>query len=94
MDPKTWLHSLIAAAIGGGSSALLAAVAMPEAFNLTHDGLTHLGKLALIGALVPVLTLLKQSPLPGDKTVSTTETFTPPNKMTTVEQTTNNPAKP
>ena len=94
MDPKTWLHSLIAAAIGGGSSALLAALAMPEAFNFTHGGVVHLVKLAVIGALVPVLTLLKQSPLPGDKTVTTTQTFTPPATLTTVEQTTNNPAKP
>ncbi len=61
---KAWIHSIVAAAIGGASTAALAALAMPDAVNFTHDGLVNAGKLVLIGALVPVLTLLKQSPLP------------------------------
>mgnify|MGYP001554629127 CR=1 FL=1 len=64
MNWKTWLHSLVAAAIGGASNAALGAVAMPETFNFTHQGWLNLGKLAFMGAVVPVLTLLKQSPLP------------------------------
>jgi hypothetical protein len=63
---KVWLHSIVAAAIGGASNALLGAVAMPDTFNLTPAGLANLGKIALVGMLVPVLTLLKQSPLPSD----------------------------
>ncbi len=59
---RAWLHSLVAAGIGGGSNALLGAIAMPDTFN--HAGLTNLGKIALIGILVPVFTFLKQSPLP------------------------------
>ena len=64
----TWLHSILAAAIGGASNAALGAIAMPDTFNFSHAGLVNLGKIALIGALVPVLTLLKQSPLPGTVT--------------------------
>lgn len=77
MNWKTWLHSLIAAGIGGASNAALGALAMPDTFNFSHAGLMNLGKMALIGALVPVLTLLKQSPLPSDTvTIQTTATQT------------------
>lgn len=65
MNWKTWLHSLVAAAIGGASNAMLGAVAMPETFNFTHQGWENLAKLAIMGGIVPVLTLLKQSPLPN-----------------------------
>ena len=64
MNWKTWLHSLAAAAIGGASTAALTSFAIPDTFNFTHAGLINLGKVTLIGAIVPVLTLLKQSPLP------------------------------
>lgn len=66
MNWKAWVHSLAAAGIGGAANAALGAIAMPDVFNFTHDGWIHLGKLAVMGALVPVLTLLKQSPLPPD----------------------------
>jgi hypothetical protein len=65
MNAKTWLHSLIAAGVGGFSSSLLSLLAMPETFNFTHDGLIHVAKCAIIGTLIPVCTLLKQSPLPS-----------------------------
>ena len=65
---KAWLHSIMAAAIGGASNAALGALAMPDTFNFSHAGLINLGKIALVGALVPVLTLLKQSPLPSANT--------------------------
>ena len=77
MNPtvKVWLHSIAAAAIGGASNAVLGAIAMPDTFNFTSAGLMNLGKIALIGLLVPVLTLLKQSPLPDSSvTVTTTNT--------------------
>lgn len=63
---KAWVHSLAAAAIGGCSNAVLGAIAMPDTFNFTHAGLLNLGKIALVGTLVPVFTFLKQSPLPSD----------------------------
>jgi hypothetical protein len=64
MNWKTWLHSIVAAAIGGAANAALGTVAMPDTFNFSHAGLLNLGKIAAVGAIVPVLTLLKQSPLP------------------------------
>lgn len=72
---KSWLHSLFAAAIGGAATALSGVLTMPETFNFSHDGLVHIGKIAAGGAIIPVLTLLKQSPLPAE-TTSTTVTVT------------------
>lgn len=62
---RTWLHSLVAAAVGGASNAVLGVLAMPGTFNFTHSGWVNIGKLAFMGAIIPVLTLLKQSPLPA-----------------------------
>lgn len=81
MNWKTWLHSLLAAAIGGASNAVLGAVAIPDTFNFSHQGWINIGKLAAVGAIVPVLTLLKQSPLPTDVT-TTTQTATLQTKTT------------
>lgn len=61
---KVWLHSLAAAAIGGAASSLGGVLVAPNDFNFTHAGLVKIGELALAGALLPVLALLKQSPLP------------------------------
>jgi len=69
---STWIQSLLAAAIGGAASSLLSTLAMPDAFNTTHDGMIHIAKAAMIGAAVPVLTLLKQSPLPTTVAKETT----------------------
>jgi hypothetical protein len=69
---KAWLQSLIAAGVGGASSTLLSALAMPDVVNFTHAGLIHALKAALIGTLVPVLTLLKQSPVPSAEITTTT----------------------
>jgi hypothetical protein len=80
MNWKVWFHSLAAAAIGGGSSALLGALAMPDTFNFSHEGWIHLGKLGLIGMLIPVLTLLKQSPLP-EAVITQTQTVTNTTKL-------------
>jgi hypothetical protein len=76
MNWKAWIYSIAAAAIGGASSSALSALVMPDVFNLTHVGLVHLGKAALIGALVPILTLLKASPLPAIQTTTETTTLT------------------
>ena len=62
---KAWLHSLFAAAIGGSASALGAVIISPDSFNWTTTGWSKLGEVALVGAIVPVLALLKQSPLPA-----------------------------
>ena len=78
---KVWAWSLLAAANGGGANSALNGLAMPDVYNLSHEGLIHLAKGALIGALVPVLTLLKNSPLPSVQTTTQTTTL---QKITTV----------
>jgi hypothetical protein len=75
MNWKAWLYSIAAGGIGGASSSMLGAFVMPDVFNFTHAGWVHIGKLAFIGAIVPILTYLKQSPLPAT-TVTTTATAT------------------
>lgn len=71
MNWKTWLYGLGTAAIGGAANALTASLVDPKDFNFTHDGMLMMLKIALAGALWPVLTLLKQSPLPPiDSTVA------------------------
>ena len=73
---RIWLHSLIAAGIGGSAGTLGAAIVAPSVFNFTHSGMQKMLQLALFGALPPVLSLLKQSPLPAAKlTVTASETI-------------------
>jgi len=60
---KAWLHSAIAAAIGGSASTLSAALVSTQALNFSRASLDHYASIALVGALIPVLALLKQSPL-------------------------------
>ena len=76
MNWEAWLYSLFAGAIGGASSAGLSALVMPGTFNFTHDGLINLVKMVFIGAVIPVLTFLKQSPLPNGSFVSKLTTIT------------------
>ena len=73
---KVWIYTLVAAGIGGASNALLGVIAMPDTFNFSHAGLINIGKISLIGALVPILTFLKQSPLPAIQTTTETTTLT------------------
>ena len=74
MNWKPWVYSIIAGGIGGFATTGLAILAMPEVFNFTHDGWIHCGKLVACGILVPVLTFLKQSPLPPPEQVTTKTT--------------------
>ena len=64
MDWKTWLHSLIAAAIGGAATAISTMIVAPDQFNL-QDGWQKLLTVAVVSALVNVAAFLKQSPIPG-----------------------------
>jgi hypothetical protein len=68
MNWKSWIHSIVAAAIGGAASALGAVFVDPSAFNFTLAGWENIGKIALAGAIIPVLALLKKSPLPDVST--------------------------
>lgn len=81
MNAKTWAYSLLSAAIGGAANSLGGFVVAPDVFNFSHAGLVKLGELALFGAAVPVLALLKQSPLPT-LTETTTATVTQTKEVT------------
>ena len=63
---KAWIHSIAAAAIGGAAGALSLIILTPASVTWNETGAILLSKAALIGAVIPVLALLKQSPLPGD----------------------------
>lgn len=80
MNWRAWLYSIFSAGIGGAASALGGAFIDPGTFNFSHQGLAKLGELALFGFAVPVLALLKQSPLPAIQT--TTQTLTLETKTT------------
>ena len=72
MNWKSWVYSIAAGAISGASTSVLGVFAMPDIFNFSHSGWVHIGKLAFIGAVMPVLTFLKQSPLPAASLTTTT----------------------
>jgi hypothetical protein len=72
---QNWLYSLLTAGIGGSATALGAISLMPGTFNFTHEGWVNIGKIALAGAWFPVLTYLKQSPLPSIQTTTQTTTL-------------------
>lgn len=75
---KGWIGGMISAACGAASGTIGAGMVDPNDFNIgTHEGRHKLLLMALYSALVPVLTYLKQSPLPGiDPTLVTTTTAT------------------
>ena len=59
-----WLKGLIAAIIGGAANAVTVIAIDPLQFNL-GEGLSKLGTVALVSAIVNAAMYLKQSPLPG-----------------------------
>jgi hypothetical protein len=71
LDFLGWLYGLFAAIVGGGSSAVTAAVAVglidPEKFNLSHPVATLQLMLAVfvLNGLISMFLFLKQSPLPA-----------------------------
>jgi hypothetical protein len=67
---KVWLHSIISAAIGGAVSAVSAVLVAPHDFNFSHAGFLSIEKVALSGAIIAVLAVLKQSPLPSNTSQS------------------------
>lgn len=62
---KTWLHSIVAAAIAAFSTSVTAAIAAPSSFNFSAVGLEHIAAVGGLSAVLAVLALLKQSPLPA-----------------------------
>lgn len=61
-----WLRGLVAAAVGGASSAVTVMIVEPSHFNV-EEGLMRVGKVALVSALVGAALYLKQHPVPEDQ---------------------------
>lgn len=59
-----WLNGLISAIIGGGANAITVMAVDPANFNV-ENGLSKIGTVAVVGAVVAAAMYLKQSPLPG-----------------------------
>lgn len=81
MNWRPWIYSLLSAGIGGAANSLGGVIVAPSVFNFSHDGLIKIGQLALFGFAVPVLALLKQSPLPASS-VTTTATMSTTQEVT------------
>ena len=62
---ETWLKGVVAAAIGGGSNAIAAALVDPEHFNPFQAGFGACWKVVIVGAVIAVANYLARSPLPG-----------------------------
>ena len=75
MNWKPWVYSIFSAGIGGAAGALGGVIVAPSVFNFSPGGLAKIGELALFGFAVPVLALLKQSPLPAIQTTTQTTTL-------------------
>jgi hypothetical protein len=71
MNWKVWLQGLVAAAIGGGATAVSTMVIDPESFNF-GPGMKRVGLVAFLSALISVSAYLKQSPIPGSGSVART----------------------
>lgn len=70
-NPLVWLHGLLAALIGGGSSGVMAGMAAmglaPDKFDLQTNlpnTLKMIGAVFIMSGVISVFTYLKQSPLP------------------------------
>lgn len=60
---RTWLEGLIGAAIGGAASAITVMITDPMNYNL-QGGLSKLGTVAAVNAIVGAALYLKQRPVP------------------------------
>ena len=69
---KVWLHGLAAAAIGGAASAGTTYFIAPQVFTFDKAGAVVLAKSLVLGAVLPTLAYLKQSPVPALTVTSTT----------------------
>jgi hypothetical protein len=61
-DVNIWIKGLVAAAIGGAANAVTMLIVDPQQFNFT-DGLSKLGSVAGVGALLSVAMYLQKSPI-------------------------------
>ncbi len=95
-EPRAWLHGLIAGAIGGGATAVTAAVGTNTASTLGVDvhtiDLKQMGAIFLSSVAFNALLYLKQSPLPELEVTVSAVTVEETRTVTT--STTNEPTEP
>ena len=63
MNWEKWLKGLISAVIGGAANSITVMIVDPIAFNL-QEGISKVGTVALVSAIVAAAMYLKRSPLP------------------------------
>jgi len=61
---QNWVTGLIGAFIQGGATSISTMIVDPETFNI-GDGLSNVGTVALVSAIVGAALFLKNKPLPG-----------------------------
>jgi hypothetical protein len=62
---KKWLYGLLSVVIGGAANSVTVMIIDPVQFNF-NEGLSKLGAVAGVSALVSACLYLKQSPLPKE----------------------------
>lgn len=67
---QTWLKGLISAVIGAAANSVTVIIVDPTNFNL-QSGISKVGTVAAVSAIVAVAMYLKTSPLPSSQTVPT-----------------------
>lgn len=60
---SVWLQGIVAAAIGGAATGVTTMAIAPDSFNF-DTGLSKLGTVCFVSAIVNVASYLKQSPIP------------------------------
>lgn len=64
MNWTIWIQGIISAAITGAATTVTTVVVAPEQFNATPEGITKIGIVAGVAAVLSVANFLKQSPIP------------------------------
>lgn len=71
---QNWFHGLGAVVISSFSTSAAGIIALPTVFNFSKAGFINMAKMSCIPALLAAFLYLKQSPLPGNLLIKTTDT--------------------
>ena len=65
MNWTKWIKGLVSAIIGGAANGITVMIVEPTEFNLS-EGISKLGIVCLVSAIVAAAMYLKQAPIPSD----------------------------
>jgi len=65
MKWKKWIKGIVSAAIGGAANGVTVMVIEPTSFNF-QEGLSNLGAVCVVSAIIAIAMYLKKSPLPEE----------------------------